>query len=46
MRIDHGPGYRVYLAIRERTVVVRLCRRDKSMQRKDIEKAIDLAKEV
>jgi putative addiction module killer protein len=46
MRIDYGPGYRVYLAIRGKTIVVLLCGGDKSTQRKDIKKAIDLAKEV
>ena len=46
MRIDYGPGYRVYLTIRGRTVVVLLCGGDKSTQRKDIDKAIELAKEV
>jgi putative addiction module killer protein len=45
MRIDCGPGYRVYLTIRGRTVVL-LCGGDKSTQRKDIETAVDLAKEV
>jgi len=45
MRIDYGPGYRVYLTIRGRTVVL-LCGGDKSTQRKDIETAVDLAKEV
>jgi putative addiction module killer protein len=46
MRIDYGPGYRVYMAIRGRTVVVLLCGGDKSTQRKDIDKAIELAKEL
>jgi putative addiction module killer protein len=46
MRIDYGPGYRVYLTIRGRTVVVLLCGGNKSTQRKDIDKVIDLAKKV
>jgi putative addiction module killer protein len=45
MWIDCVPGYRVYLKIRGRTVVL-LRGGDKSTQRKDIEAAVDLAKEV
>jgi putative addiction module killer protein len=39
MRIDHGPGYRLYLAKRGDTIYVLLTGGDKSSQRKDIEKA-------
>jgi len=45
MRIDHGPGYRVYFTRRGATVAVLLCGGDKSTQRADIEKAQRLAKE-
>lgn len=39
MRIDHGPGYRVYF-VRRRTIwVVLLCGGDKSTQRDDIRAA-------
>jgi putative addiction module killer protein len=39
MRIDTGPGYRVYYKqIGERIIVI-LCGRDKSSQDKDIRKA-------
>ena len=40
MRIDEGPGYRVYYARSGRTVVLLLCAGTKSTQRRDIERAI------
>jgi putative addiction module killer protein len=46
MRIDYGPGYRVYLTRRGRTIVILLCAGDKSSQRRDIKLAQQLAKEV
>lgn len=46
LRIDHGPGYRVYFSRRERTVIVLLCGGDKRTQDKDIKRAHELAKEV
>ena len=36
MRIDYGPGYRVYFMQRGRLVVILLCGGDKSTQNKDI----------
>jgi len=42
LRIDYGPGYRVYFVQRGAVVVVLLCGGDKSTQSKDI----DLAKEL
>jgi putative addiction module killer protein len=45
MRIDHGPGYRVYFVPRGAVVVLLLCGGDKSTQRKDIERAKTLARE-
>jgi putative addiction module killer protein len=39
MRIDHGPGYRVYFMRRGVLVVVLLCGGDKSSQQKDIAQA-------
>ena len=45
MRIQSGPGYRVYF-IREGTeVVVLLCGGDKSSQLRDIERAKQIARE-
>ncbi|WP_353622925.1 type II toxin-antitoxin system RelE/ParE family toxin [Aliirhizobium terrae] len=36
MRIDYGPGYRVYFVGRGRTLVILLCGGDKSSQSADI----------
>ena len=44
MRIDHGPGYRVYFARRGRLYVLLLCGGDKSSQSRDIERAKAMAK--
>ena len=46
MRIDYGPGYRVYFVQHGETVVVLLCGGDKGSQRRDIKRALALAKEV
>lgn len=46
MRIDYGPGYRVYYFPRGQEVVVLLCGGDKGSQRKDIERAKALAAEL
>lgn len=46
LRIDVGPGYRVYFVRRDETVVILLCGGDKSSQRRDIERAKALAEEV
>ena len=43
MKIDHGPGYRVYYVQRGDVVVVLLCGGDKRSQRKDIEIALAMA---
>ncbi|HMK88542.1 MAG TPA: type II toxin-antitoxin system RelE/ParE family toxin [Methylocystis sp.] len=44
MRIDYGPGYRVYFTRRGAVVVLLLCGGDKSTQAKDIAKAKELAR--
>lgn len=44
MRIDVGPGYRLYFVRRGNTVLVLLCGGDKRKQEADIARAIDLAK--
>jgi putative addiction module killer protein len=46
IRIDHGPGYRVYFAKRGDTVVILLCGGNKKTQSRDIAKAQEMAKEV
>jgi putative addiction module killer protein len=43
MRIDYGPGYRVYYIQQGSVIAVLLCGGDKSSQNKDIRHAIDLA---
>ena len=40
MRVDYGPGYRVYYALAGRTVVLLLCAGDKRTQRADIARAL------
>lgn len=46
MRIDYGPGYRLYYVIRDNTIIVLLCGGDKRNQQADIKKATELAGEV
>ena len=46
MRIDHGPGYRVYYIKHERTVIVLLEGGDKKSQAKDIKTALRLARNL
>ena len=46
MRIDYGPGYRVYFVRRGAEIVVLLCGGDKSSQSADIAHAQRLAQEV
>jgi len=46
MRIDHGPGYRVYYLKRERTVIILLAGGDKKSQAKDIKTALRLARNL
>jgi putative addiction module killer protein len=44
MRIDYGPGYRVYYLQRGPSVVVLLCAGDKRTQQTDIRRAQEIAK--
>ena len=44
LKIDFGPGYRVYYAQRGTTLLLLLAGGDKSTQQKDIAMAIHLAK--
>jgi putative addiction module killer protein len=46
MRIDYGPGYRVYYVRRGSVVVILLCGGDKRTQQRDIERAQNLASEL
>lgn len=45
LRIDYGPGYRVYYIKHGETIVILLCGGDKSTQAKDIKTAKRLAAE-
>ena len=43
MRIDYGPGHRVYFTRHGDVVVILLCGGDKRAQSKDIRKAMEIA---
>jgi len=43
LRIDYGPGYRVYYKQVKNKIVILLCGGDKSTQSRDIEKAKKIA---
>jgi len=46
LRIDHGPGYRVYYKKQGQAVVVLLAGGDKSTQARDIKIALRLARNL
>lgn len=46
LRIDYGPGYRVYFVRRGQAVIVLLAGGDKSTQAEDIRTAIRLARNL
>ena len=45
LRLDFGPGYRIYYGEVDHTIVLLLCGGDKSSQRRDIERAKNYWKE-
>ena len=46
IRVDYGPGYRVYYVGRGASIVVLLCGGDKRSQNRDIARALSLAQEL
>ena len=46
MRVDVGPGYRLYFIRRRSVVIVLLCGGDKSTQRRDIKRAKRISSEI
>jgi len=46
LKLDFGPGYRLYFVTRERTVIIMLCGGDKDSQPRDIKEAKKLAKQL
>lgn len=46
LRIDYGPGYRVYFTQLKKVVVILLCGGDKRTQAKDIKTAKALARQL
>jgi putative addiction module killer protein len=46
MRIDYGPGYRLYFVMRGSEIVVLLCGGTKGSQQQDITEAKSMAKEL
>ena len=46
LRIDYGPGYRVYFKTLDRTIVVLLAGGEKRTQSRDIETAQRLARDL
>ncbi|MCA0431660.1 MAG: type II toxin-antitoxin system RelE/ParE family toxin [Proteobacteria bacterium] len=46
MRVDYGPGYRIYFTARGTEIVVLLCGGDKRTQAADIARAKVLAMEI
>ena len=46
LRVDFGPGYRIYFARRGDQIIILLHGGDKSTQDKDIRKALEMAREI
>lgn len=46
LRFDFGPGYRIYYTVRGEVIVILLCGGDKSSQARDIDRAVEMAKDI
>lgn len=46
LRIDYGPGYRVYFIQRGEALIILLAAGDKRTQQRDIKTALDLAQDL
>jgi len=46
LRIDYGPGYRIYFVQRGQTLVILLAGGDKHTQDRDIKAALELARKL
>lgn len=46
LRLHFGPGYRVYFVQRGELIIILLCGGNKSTQRRDIETALRLARDL
>jgi putative addiction module killer protein len=46
LRIDYGPGYRLYFVARGSMFVILLCGGDKRTQDRDIKRALELARQA
>ncbi len=46
LRIDYGPGYRVYYTQRRQRLIVLLAGGDKPTQKQDIKRALEIARDL